>query len=171
MAKIGILAMGITLLLGSMALQSFAGEQAATTLGKPASLSALMGVFVSNPKGEPLGRVTDFVIDPQGHVTFVVLAHGGFLGFGEREVAVPFNLFAFDRQRRHFVLDLTKEKLDGAPMFAARDLYSEKWAEQDYRYFGEAPYWTEGELVEKGIKPPAEPWKLRDDAFPYYYMP
>jgi len=58
------------------------------------------------------------------------------------------------------------------PEFTKQDLYSEMWAEHVYRYFGQAPYWTEGELVEKGVKPTEVP---RDDFggsyLPYGYMP
>ncbi len=155
---------------GAMAIYAYADGPKAATLGKPSSLSDLVGLYVSDPKGEVLGRVADFVIDPQGHVAFVILASGGFLGFGEKEVAVPFGSFAYDRERRRFVLDLTKEKLDEAPMFMMRDLYSEKWAAEDYRYFGQAPYWGEGKLVEKGIRPPKEPEKPLGNPFPYYYF-
>ncbi len=170
MHRIIIRAAATVCFLGVMAVYAYGGDPMGASLGRPSSLISLVGTHVFNFKGMPLGRVTDFVIDSQGHATFVILAHGGFLGFGERETAVPFSSFGYDRQERHFVLDLTKEKLDGAPMYSIRDLYSEKWAKEDYRYFGQAPYWTEGELVEKGITPPKEPARALGDPFPFYYF-
>jgi sporulation protein YlmC with PRC-barrel domain len=157
MAKITILLMTVVFAFGFMVTNAFAEEQMAMNMGKPSALSSIVGTNVLDPKGEYLGRVSDFVIDSQGQVTFVVVSHGGFLRIGETEVAVPFGSFNYDRQKNHFVLDLTRDKLNTAPAFTKRDLYSEKWAEDVYRHFGQAPYWTEGELVEKGIKPMDEP--------------
>jgi sporulation protein YlmC with PRC-barrel domain len=157
MAKIATLWMAVVFVFGFMFANAFADEQMAMSMGKPSALSTLVGTNVLNPKGEYLGRVSDFVIDSQGHVAFVVVAHGGFLRIGETDVAIPFGSFAYDRQKSHFVLDLTGDKLITAPTFTKRDLYNEKWAEDVYRHFGQAPYWTEGELVEKGIKPKEEP--------------
>ncbi len=169
MAKITILLMAVVFAFGVMGTKAFAEEQAIMSMGKPSSLSSMAGASVLNPKGEYLGRVSDFVIDSQGHVTFVVVSHGGFLTIGEKDTAVPFSAFAYDREKSHFVLDLAKDKLDMAPAFTKRDLYNEKWADNVYRYFGQAPYWTKGELVEKGIKPREEP----ENAFgsPYSYFP
>jgi sporulation protein YlmC with PRC-barrel domain len=157
MAKITIQWVAVVFAFGFMFTNAFADEQMGTGMGKPFALSSMVGTSVLDPKGEYLGRASDFVIDSQGHVTFVVVSHGGFLRIGETEVAIPFGSFTYDRPKSHFVLDLTRDKLNTAPAFTKRDLYSEKWAEDVYRHFGQAPYWTEGELVEKGVKPMEEP--------------
>ncbi len=157
MAKVMTLLMAMVFAFGFMAPNALAEEQMAMSIGKPSALSSLVGTNVSDPKGEYLGRVSDFVVDSQGQVIFVVVSHGGFLRIGEKEVAVPFSSFTYDRQKSHFVLDITRDKLDTAPAFTKRELYNEKWAEDVYRYFGRAPYWTEGELVEKGMKPMEAP--------------
>ena len=121
-------------------------------IGKPSSLRHLMGASVTTPRGEELGRITDFAIDAHGRVAFVIVARGGFFRVGGKEVAIPYSSFAYDRMERHFVLDVTKEKLNAAPPFAMRDLLDERWAEKVYRYFGKAPYWTEGKLVEEEFR-------------------
>ena len=175
MAKIAILTIAVFFTFGFMVSNGYAEEQAVMSMGKPSPMSSMVGTSILNPKGDYLGGVSDFVIDPQGHVTFVVVSHGGFLRMGEKKVAVPFGFFSYDREKRHFVLDLTREELGMAPAFTRRDLYSEKWAEDVYRYFGKAPYWTEGELVQKGIKPIQEPVKPKtvfgDDIGPYGLTP
>jgi sporulation protein YlmC with PRC-barrel domain len=173
MAKISIFLMAVVFAFGFMVQNAFADDEMAMSMGKPSALSSIVGTDVTNHKGEYLGRVADFVIDSQGHVTFVVIAHGGFLRIKEREVAVPFSSFAYDREKRHFVLDLTRDKLYTAPIFTKRDLYNEKWAEDVYRHFGQAPYWTEGELVEKGIMPMQEPMTndFGESFNPYGYAP
>jgi len=172
MAKITTLMLAVVFALGFLVTNAFADEQKAMGMGKPSALTSFTGTHVLNPKGEYLGRVSDFVIDSQGHVTFVVVSHGGFLRIGETDVAIPFGSFTYDRQKSHFVLDLTRDKLNTAPVFTKRDLYIEKWAEDVYRHFGQAPYWTEGELVEKGIKPREEPLSDIGDYFvPYGHVP
>lgn len=172
MAKITIWALAMVFAFGSMATNGFSEEQMGTGMGRPAALSGLVGTYVTTPQGEHLGRITDFVIDSQGHAAFIILAHGGFLRIGEREVAIPFHSFAYDRTAEHFVLDSTRDKLASAPLFTMRDLYNEKWAEEVYRHFGQAPYWTEGELVEKGIEPPREPMSSEDTPYyPFGYTP
>jgi sporulation protein YlmC with PRC-barrel domain len=172
MAKIATLMFALVFAFGFLVPNAFADDQAAMTMGKPSALSSMVGTSVLNPKGDYLGRVSDFVIDSQGHVTFAVVSHGGFLRIREKDVAVPYGSFSYDRQKGHFVLDVTQDKLDMAPTFVKRDLYHEKWAEDVYRYFGQAPYWTEGDLVEKGIKPMEEPLTGFDDSFyPYGQTP
>jgi sporulation protein YlmC with PRC-barrel domain len=172
MAKIMTVMMGVFFALGFWVTNAFAGEQLAMSMGKPSALSSLVGAPVLNLQGEYLGRVSDFVIDAQGHVTFVVISHGGFLRIGEKDAAVPYGPFSYDRQKRHFVLDMTREKMQRGPEFTKQVLYSEMWVEHVYRYFGQAPYWTEGELVEKGVKPTEAPLDDFGESFmPYGYMP
>lgn len=156
MAKITILMMSMLFAFGLLVTGAFADEQAAMMTGKPTAISAMVGTSVLNPQGEYLGRISDFVIDSKGQVTFAVISHGGFLRIREKDVAVPYGSLSYNREKEHFLLDATTEKLNMAPTFSKWDLYNEKWAENVYRYFGQAPYWTEGELVEKGIKPMQE---------------
>jgi sporulation protein YlmC with PRC-barrel domain len=53
--------------------------------------SKLEGVNVYNQNNERIGEVDDVLVDKQGKVEAVVIGVGGFLGIGERRVAVPFN--------------------------------------------------------------------------------
>jgi sporulation protein YlmC with PRC-barrel domain len=52
--------------------------------------SKLVGVKVYNDNNEKIGDVDDIVLGKGGKIDAVVLAVGGFLGMGERYVAVPF---------------------------------------------------------------------------------
>jgi sporulation protein YlmC with PRC-barrel domain len=52
--------------------------------------SKLVGVDVYNQNNEKIGDVDDIVLSKGGKIDAVVLAVGGFLGMGERYVAVPF---------------------------------------------------------------------------------
>ena len=110
---------------------------------RPYEVSGVMGTFVKSPQGEYLGRIDDFVFDTEGRISFAILAHGGFLKFGEKRVAIPFNALSYNKEPKHFVLDVTREKLESAPAFSRRTLGDPQWAEDAYRYFGQQPYWTE----------------------------
>jgi hypothetical protein len=92
--------------------------------------SKLIGTSVVNPAGESLGDINDVIVDGQGPVEGVIIGVGGFLGMGEKNVAV-----AFDRIERStdengnskFVLNATKEEIDKAPPFVT---LAEKQREQ-----------------------------------------
>ena len=85
MAKIAILTIAVFFTFGFMVSNGYAEEQAVMSMGKPSPMSSMVGTSILNPKGDYLGGVSDFVIDPQGHVTFVVVSHGGFLRMGGKE--------------------------------------------------------------------------------------
>jgi len=43
-----------------------------------------------------------------------------------------------------FTFVLVAEKIRDAPVFSEEDLTDRKWAEDNYRLFGQQPYWIEG---------------------------
>jgi hypothetical protein len=152
-----MMSLAVFLALSVMVTAAFAGGKAGLNTGSPFVWSSMRGDGVWSPKEEFLGRVWDLVVDSRGQTAFLVISTPGVMGIHGKNVAVPFASLSYDREKRHYVIDVPRERLLGAPPFASRFLYSEKWAEDVYRYFGRAPYWTEGELVEKGVKPEENP--------------
>lgn len=69
---------------------------------------------------EEIGNVSDVVFNQEGQITAVVIGVGGFLGIGEKSVAVPFEelqfVIAADNTER-WVVETTAEALEGAPEF------------------------------------------------------
>jgi sporulation protein YlmC with PRC-barrel domain len=53
--------------------------------------SKLAGVDVYNEANEKIGAINDVILDKSGKVANVILGVGGFLGMGERYVAVTFD--------------------------------------------------------------------------------
>ena len=51
-----------------------------------------MGKSVQNSAGEKIGTVKDLLFDEQGKMTAVVIGFGGFLGIGEKTVAISFDM-------------------------------------------------------------------------------
>ena len=66
-----------------------------------------------------LGDVDDVLIDKEGKVTAMIIAVGGFLGMGEKDVAVPFSSIRSSEKniKWYLVLNTTKEALKSAPGF------------------------------------------------------
>jgi sporulation protein YlmC with PRC-barrel domain len=73
----------------------------------------LVGRNVVNAQGEDLGRIEEFVIDPdRGHIEYAVLSFGELFGPGEKFFAIPWEALQIDDDRGHFVMDVEKEALE-----------------------------------------------------------
>jgi BRCT domain type II-containing protein len=53
--------------------------------------SKLVGVNVYNDKNEKIGDIKQLMVDKEGKIESIVIGVGGFLGMGERDVAVKFS--------------------------------------------------------------------------------
>jgi sporulation protein YlmC with PRC-barrel domain len=104
----------------------------------------IVGTSVKNQQREELGKISDLVIDSQGHVPLAILTRGGFWGMGGKLVAVPFSALNLGPRRKDYVLDTTQEKLDSAPAFKISNLSDKEWPSDVYRFFGQRPYWRGG---------------------------
>ena len=81
--------------------------------------SDLIGADIKTTGDEEVGSVSDLIIDQDGRVVAVVVGVGGFLGMGEKDVAIGWDdvtkLGASDEQDLR--IDLTREDLEGAPEY------------------------------------------------------
>lgn len=57
--------------------------------------SRLIGTTVVSTNNESIGDVNDILLDREGRIAGVVVGVGGFLGIGEKDVAVPFEALEF----------------------------------------------------------------------------
>ncbi len=85
------------------------------------SLDSILGRDVTNPKGEDLGKVVDVLADAQGRVRAAIIDFGGFLGVGNRRIAVDWPLLRFDLNSRGkpLILAVDRQKLQSAPEYTA----------------------------------------------------
>jgi sporulation protein YlmC with PRC-barrel domain len=60
----------------------------------------LVGVGVYGPDGKQIGKIDDLVMDHNGATQTVVIGVGGFLGFGKKDVAVPFSAMQWRTEGR-----------------------------------------------------------------------
>jgi sporulation protein YlmC with PRC-barrel domain len=81
----------------------------------------LIGSSVRNPQNENIGKVSDLVLDEKGATTDVVISVGGFLGIGDKHVAVPWSQLQVQEGGRNIVLGMSKDELKAAPAFKTRE--------------------------------------------------
>jgi len=82
------------------------------------SASGLLNKSVKNASGEVVGDINDLRIDTSGKIAAVIVGVGGFLGLGEKDVALPFGQLAFTRDADGGLVisaTVTKESLQSAP--------------------------------------------------------
>ena len=82
--------------------------------------SDLMGLNVVGSNNESIGEVSDLLVDEDGNIHAAVVGVGGFLGIGQKSVAISFEAFdiASDKNGNPEArLTLTKEELESAPAF------------------------------------------------------
>ncbi len=81
-----------------------------------AQADSIKGSAVVNADGQRIGDIQDIVLDVrQGSAEFAVVGVGGFLGVGEKNVAVPWNRLRPAGQPQSFVLDASRQTLEQAP--------------------------------------------------------
>jgi len=115
------------------------GNTQVMPVGKVNKTSSLIGMDVRNSQNEKLGEIKDMVVDLQtGKIAYVVLSVGGFLGIGDKYVAIPPNAFTVAPDQEKLVLNADKAKLQNAPSFAKTswpELNSPTWN-------SDLAYWT-----------------------------
>lgn len=83
--------------------------------------SRLIGTTVRNAAGESIGDINDVVLGTDGQVRAVILGVGGFLGLGEREVAVTMKALQLQSAQSgtsNVTVDATRETLKDAPRWS-----------------------------------------------------
>jgi sporulation protein YlmC with PRC-barrel domain len=85
-----------------------------------------IGQPVVNASGEKIGDVNDLLFDKSGKISTVVIGVGGFLGMGEKQVAMAYDTLTYTDKdgQRVIMVPLTKEALMAAPDY----VYTEKTA-------------------------------------------
>jgi hypothetical protein len=70
--------------------------------------SNLIGSSIRNAANEPIGDINDLLIGADGEVSAVVVGVGGFLGIGEKNVALPFNELSFSKNENGNTVVMSK---------------------------------------------------------------
>ena len=84
----------------------------------------MIGRTVFNPSGEKVGEVESALIDGNGKVRYVIVGVGGFLGLGERDVALRWDQLTMADNDQKIVVNMTKEQLAALPVHRFADASS-----------------------------------------------
>lgn len=106
----------------SDAIKEEAAKTDATLTQSPGdtAISKLIGASVYNTGNEHIGEIEDLIISSNGAVTTVVIGVGGFLGIGEKKVAMPFASLRQEKGDNNLlkvVVPETRESLKAHPDF------------------------------------------------------
>jgi sporulation protein YlmC with PRC-barrel domain len=74
---------------------------------------------VYDPNESKIGEIMDVLVNKSGQITSVIVGVGGFLGAGEKDVAVPMNAIhaTTKNEKPYLVMNSTKDALKNAPGF------------------------------------------------------
>jgi sporulation protein YlmC with PRC-barrel domain len=75
---------------------------------------------VYDPSDNKIGEIMDVLVDRDGRVGALIIGVGGFLGAGEKDVAVPFNAVQVtnkNNNKAYLVMNSTKDALKNAKGF------------------------------------------------------
>ena len=98
----------------------------------------LIGATVTQASGEKIGKIQDLVIDENGRLVGVVVSVGGFLGFGDKEVALPWSKLEPRPQQGLAVAMVDKDQLEQAPGFKNREQVAADRRMEEFREQREA---------------------------------
>jgi sporulation protein YlmC with PRC-barrel domain len=88
---------------------------------------------VYDPGDNKIGEIMDVLLDREGKATALIIGVGGFLGMGEKDVAVPFNAVQVttkDNNKWYLVMNATKDALKTAKGFKY-DRNAMTWTPED----------------------------------------
>ena len=140
------------------------GKSAATAAGPGPDVmaaSTLDGNSVTSSDGHDVGELKEIMLDvSSGRIAYAVLSSGGFLGIGDKLLAVPWNALTLDTDNRCFRIDATAEQVRNAPGFdkdSWPSMADHVWASTVHQHYGREPYWSSDrprDVSQTGAIPP-----------------
>jgi hypothetical protein len=104
------------------------------------------GTAVYGADGKKIGSVERIMIDKiSGKTAYAVITFGGFMGIGEDYYPVPWPTLKYDTELEGYRVNLTADKLKGAPKYAKQQSWD--WSNRSndkliYDYYGATPFWS-----------------------------
>jgi hypothetical protein len=85
----------------------------------PGDAAAVLGQRVTDPDGKDIGRLVDVLVDANGQPQAAVIDFGGFMGVGNRKIAVVWSALRFTPgdPKHKVTLEMTPDQIKTAPEF------------------------------------------------------
>jgi sporulation protein YlmC with PRC-barrel domain len=95
-----------------------------TTNARQKLISDIYGQSVYDNNENKIGKIDNLIVDDDGKISSAVVGVGGFLGLGEKEVAIPYGDIAMvNRNGKNWLeVDRSKDQLASAPAFDTKAL-------------------------------------------------
>ena len=100
------------------------------------------GTAVYDPAGRQIGTIKRLLIEKvSGHVLYVDVTFGGFLGIGTHHVTIPWDKLAYDKELSGYRTDITEAQAKGAPTFYGdEEVWPDRRREKEaYDYWNNPP--------------------------------
>ena len=122
MKKICLVVTAAALLSGAAFAQSMAAGRAELMSSVPTSAKTVSDWYkqdIYDPSDSKIGKIDDVLVSDNGQVNALMVGVGGFLGAGEKDVAVPFSAVkqTTKNSKAYLTMDTTKDALKSAPGF------------------------------------------------------
>ncbi len=115
------------------------------------SATDVRGREVKDKDGEGIGKVADLLVDDREEkVRFLVVEHGGFLGFNEKKTLIPVDAVTKITESEVFI-DQSRERVAAAPGYDPALVDDRPLHSSIYGYYGYAPYWGAGYVYPMGV--------------------
>lgn len=81
--------------------------------------TSILGRSVHDPADAKVGQIVDVLVDDQGQPRAAVIDFGGFMGIGQRRIAVAWRALHFlpAAQQGHIRIDMTVDQIKATPEF------------------------------------------------------
>jgi hypothetical protein len=85
----------------------------------PEAVEAILGQRITDPEGKEIGRLVDVLVDMNSQPQAAVIDFGGFMGVGNRKIAVHWSALRFNPAdpNRKVTLEMTPDQIKTAPEF------------------------------------------------------
>lgn len=96
-----------------------AAQPAARELIYQGEATSILGRQVRDPEGRPVGRIVDVLVDDAGLARAAIIDFGGFMGVGNRHIAVAWRALRFtpSADQGTIALDMTQEQIKATPEY------------------------------------------------------
>ncbi|MFX1675826.1 PRC-barrel domain-containing protein [Paraburkholderia sp. A2WS-5] len=122
--------------------------------------STLEGDHVFTSDNEDVGKIKEVMLDVErGKIAYAVMSCGGFLGIGDKLMALPWAALTLDTTHKCFILNVTSERIKTAPGFDKDHwpvMADIGWATTLHEYYGTRAHWDEP-VSPTGEEPLREP--------------
>ncbi len=121
------------------------------------SANDVRGRHVQDQDGNKIGRVVDLIVDDQDKkVRFLLVDHGGFLGFGGTHTMIPVDVVSKVTETE-VCIDQSRDRIASAPGYAPDLIADRSYLRQLYEHYGHLPYWGMG-YSDPYSMPESLPW-------------